>query len=457
MQKILTVLFFVISATANAYAFNRHNLDEAIEMAQLSAMMNGDGSAAMGTPLNMKDSGRWQLIREGKGGDAANKAYGFARYGNRWAAFQSTAQDQPKTYAIVVRGTIEDPTSIIEDALALTTQASMVWFKDNAHSGKGHLIQLAEDEKAGVHLGFAAGLVDILFHGDISNKPQGLLGFLQGLDDGSVIYITGHSQGAGIATLLHSFLLERKAPINEGYGLSKKHLKIYSYVFAQPKPGDWNFAMDFSRSLYRANDDAFAYVINNTWDWVAQAPLSVQWPSEFVGRFRDSYSGDKKQDFDELLKFVDKYWQFEQAFRGGLTTALNGVEANRNNVEEIKKKLVGSMESYAGDWMQAKVTFQSPPPLPNFVELVWRDPTRLLFNDLGDFNAELEEAYCAHLSQPEEQLHFHPASSVSYTPVGTLIALPLKARATEAPNDITLQHHMGLYLKGLEYMKQDLP
>ena len=78
--------------------------------------------------------------------------------------------------------------------------------------------------------------------------------------------------------------------------------------------------MDFSRAFYKANDGSVAYVINNVWDWVPQAPLSAQWPSEFTGRLLDSYSGSQKNPaVEEVLEFAANYSNVEAAFRQGLT------------------------------------------------------------------------------------------------------------------------------------------
>jgi hypothetical protein len=48
-------------------------------------------------------------------------------------------------------------------------------------------------------------------------------------------------------------------------------------VFAQPKPGNWQFAMDFAQI---AGSHGMAFVINNDLDWVPQLPLSLEFFDE---------------------------------------------------------------------------------------------------------------------------------------------------------------------------------
>jgi len=56
------------------------------------------------------------------------------------------------------------------------------------------------------------------------------------------------------------------------FGLRDSGFTLKSDVFAQPKPGNWQFAMDFSRI---AGSKGTAFVINNNLDWVPQTPLST--------------------------------------------------------------------------------------------------------------------------------------------------------------------------------------
>ncbi len=469
METDVRYFFLLISLLAPSFAlaFDKSDLDEAIEMAVLSKNMNGDGSTEMGTPITISGFGQWSLKWEGKDENASpDKFGGFRKYCNRWAVFKSTKSD--KTYAIVLRGTINNTLSIVEDALATTVKANSVWFKDNdsSHQGKAHAIQLSNDEQAEVHVGFAGGLVDTLFHrGGDEENPKGLIRILNSkIEPDSTIYITGHSQGAAIATLLHSFLISRNLPLNTGYGLSDKSFKIKSYVFAQPKPGNWDYAMDFSRALFI--NASSAYVINNSWDWVPQAPISVQLPSEFTTRLLQSYSGSSKPIINDVIGFAGNYAKIESSLRTGLSAAVRGIEANVNTVDEIKGRLTAELPTFTKEYIEAQacekhaIPFvcppQPPPPQTKLLNVVFKDASQGIFNKLGSFSNDLDSKYLFDQGPVEPK----DGSSVNYTPVGNLVALPMSAQASVSKDDLTLQHHMKLYIQGLCEMRksrQDCP
>jgi len=107
-------------------------------------------------------------------------------------------------------------------------------------------------------------------------------GILKALHDqvppGSRLLITGHSQGAAIATLVHAFLhYAITADSSNKFGLRDSGYTLKSYVFAQPKPGNWQFAMDFAQI---AGSRGAAFVINNDLDWVPHVPLSLEFFDE---------------------------------------------------------------------------------------------------------------------------------------------------------------------------------
>lgn len=436
VKTFLTLTLASFLAVPGAYAFDRHNLDEALEMAELSARMNGRGQAGETHAPEKMDAtcGFWELKSEGKSNDA-RKDFGFSSYANRWATYKSQNSTQPETYAIVIRGTITEPSSIFQDALAAPTSANRVYFADQKSGIKGAFLQLAEDKEADVHAGFAYGLIDILLHKEEDGAPseQGataLLAYLRELPANATIYITGHSQGAAIATLLHAFLLQRDAPQNAIYGLAGKNFKIRSYVFAQPKPGDWRFAMDYSRALYKSKDGDFAYVVNNPNDWVPQVPLSHQWPSEAAGQMLISANANT----------TDKRWtsvpgaivKLQNLARTAFSTFTAAVAVNAatfdgvTNLAEARKKLVQAKLRHASDGV-----FQ------------------------GDLDGKLLEGM-----KPVETTDKIPipGDSFSYMPMGQLVSLPL---AEPTPNsganvDPMLNHHMWLYLQQLALMKNDL-
>jgi hypothetical protein len=92
---------------------------------------------------------------------------------------------------------------------------------------------------------------------------------------GSRIYIVGHSQGAAAATLVHAFLhyAAQSGAGDDLFSLEKKRFALKSYAFAQPKPGNQDFAADFAS--YTQQDDS-AIVVNNNIDPIPQAPMTLQ-------------------------------------------------------------------------------------------------------------------------------------------------------------------------------------
>ena len=175
-------------------------------------------------------------------------------------------QSTEKSYRFVVcfRGTVNTIGSILEDAV-LTMIPAEVKFK---LGGKEHCIRLANDPRARVHTGFTLGLGSML--------PDLLLQLelILGLSPEPELFITGHSQGAALATLCTSFLNYQKL-----YTLRPVSLK--TYVFAQPKPGNDYYGYDFE--YLTANNSVVnsrGFRVTNNQDWVAQGPLTIQLPSD---------------------------------------------------------------------------------------------------------------------------------------------------------------------------------
>lgn len=192
-------------------------------------------------------------------------------YGNAWKLYRKPGSD---IYVIAIRGTIDTKGSIASDLIATSTPAHVqIQAKHNPY----RLVSftLADPPQAETHLGWTYAMAELMFDRDY--------GILRALHDptlvkpGSRILITGHSQGAAIATLVHAFLHYAIAEPADKFGLRNSGFTLKSYVFAQPKPGNWQFAMDFARI---AGSKGTAFVINNNWDWVPQTPLSIEFFDE---------------------------------------------------------------------------------------------------------------------------------------------------------------------------------
>ncbi len=227
---------------------------------------------------------------------------GFGPFNNAWLLLKS--EMDPTQYAIAIRGTVGETRSIIADAL-ITTISAQSGIKLN--DGRLLPITFAATPKAELHIGFAYAAFTMLFE-----KEHGILRQLREakLPDNAKLFITGHSQGAAIATVVHSFLYYALTDPADRYKLNLKlkpdntGVQLKSYLFAQPKPGNLQYAEDFARI---AKD--LSYAVNNDLDPVPQVPLSLQVPSEVVKSVAEENKG--KGDlvgrlvFNELQAITD--------------------------------------------------------------------------------------------------------------------------------------------------------
>jgi hypothetical protein len=179
-------------------------------------------------------------------------------FDNKWQLWR---RKDKGAFAIALRGTVAAAGSIIEDLIALMIKAQGTL----TVSGIGHSYRFAADQSAGVHLGFA--LATLLLLNDLAN---GMIARLRNqVPEGSDVFITGHSQGAAMATLLRSYF--------HYSGGAPQNCSFKTYVYAQPKPGNVHYAEDFE-SLFC--DPAMAFRVTNTLDWVPEVPFTLQSPDD---------------------------------------------------------------------------------------------------------------------------------------------------------------------------------
>ena len=184
---------------------------------------------------------------------------------NYWELWSNTAV--AGEYAVVVRGTVLSATSILDDVLLPMIRAHgslAMAIRRSRKKIKAIPYVFSRNAFAAVHLGFAIGALALLFQ----DEKYGIWVQMQKLaGSGTRFFITGHSQGGAIATLLSSFLEHQ--PVG---GLGAESYK--TYVFAPPKPGNDQYGFDFDRLT------AFprrAFRVANTEDWVTQVPPTLQW------------------------------------------------------------------------------------------------------------------------------------------------------------------------------------
>jgi Lipase (class 3) len=198
---------------------------------------------------------------------------GFGPYRNAWTLWKRTTptRDGRDVYVIAIRGTVftSRPT-VMEDALTTTIPAQY-----GVEYPPGHYpaIDFAGDmPRAEVHAGFAYGTFSLLFDAQYGVLP--VLAKVLKHDDDEII-VTGHSQGAAMATLTQAFFYQAMHASRPelGFGLAGKRYRLKSYVFAQPKPGNAQFAAAFSEITLASNN---AFVFNNTLDSVPALPPTIE-------------------------------------------------------------------------------------------------------------------------------------------------------------------------------------
>lgn len=172
---------------------------------------------------------------------------------NVWELWKNT--EVTGQYALAFRGTVSTKPSIVEDILAVMIPAKgSVDLKIDDFS-----YQLAEDARAGVHVGFTLGLATLIL--DVIDKINDYAA-----KGATQFFITGHSQGAALATLCRSLLEYTKR-------IKVKDLTYKTYIFAQPKPGNDYYGYDFDAI---ASNQGMAFRVTNSCDWVTQVPFTIQ-------------------------------------------------------------------------------------------------------------------------------------------------------------------------------------
>lgn len=182
-------------------------------------------------------------------------------FDNKWQLWKFS-EGQVTQYAVLIRGTVDEPGSIIDDILAVMIPAS----GSATVSSITLSYQLATNPKAGVHLGFALALFILLY-----DPTDGILvKLLELVPPGGDVFVAGHSQGAAIATLCRSFLnyTEFQKLFNFNYK---------TYVFSQPKPGNDYYGYDYESIVGNTN---LGFTLTNTEDWVPQVPFTFEIPSD---------------------------------------------------------------------------------------------------------------------------------------------------------------------------------
>ena len=358
---------------------------EALSMLQLCMQLNGTGREDVPFPIVDAD---WRVHFDSREsnrlkqeiGRAGKKITGLGPFDNAWQMWKATKGGR---YAISIRGTIDTANSMLDDALATTIYANCsmpVQVNGKPMSLPLHAFREGDPGNASIHLGFAWGAAILLFH-----NTKGIVQQLLTLPEGSDIYITGHSQGAAIATLVHSILYHANddASTPLGQALAAKNFSYKSYFFAQPKPGNWQYGQVLSQA---AGNHGMSYCINNDRDWVPQVPLAFDLPDEMTNNPVDDYLKQRS---------IFLYW---------IVSVIEWIARwTRERIGDMVADGVELAESYLGKHIDARYLEATPPP----------DCTSPCLN---------------------------------YVQCGNLIALR-GVKSDEEQSDMFWQHHCGTYLK----------
>ncbi len=170
---------------------------------------------------------------------------------NKWEFWYSKNKN---ACAISIRGTIKTMTSWMEDFYSGMIKAQG---EIQIDSNRIFKYKFAEDTTAYVHVGWTIGIG--FLQEEIVSKIKEY--YEKGVRN---FYISGHSQGAALATLLTSFL--------HYHPTLPKDIQYKTYALAAPKPGNLSYSYDFSSYT----QEGWAYRIVNTLDWVPETPLTIQ-------------------------------------------------------------------------------------------------------------------------------------------------------------------------------------
>lgn len=210
---------------------------------------------------------------------------GFGPWQNAWLLYEGRGTFAG-SYAIAIRGTVFSNTpNAAEDALFHPVSAKQFLSKT---------VQFSDLDNATLHSGFVHATFTLLL-----DDRYGVLRILndKAIPANAKLYVIGHSQGAAMATVAHAFLhyaLRNDNTSNEVFGLKGRQYKLKSYLFAQPKPGNYAFSADFSR-ITQGSDNAI--VINNHIDPVPKVPLTLQATGDLDDDFRGGSAAVKTLHF----------------------------------------------------------------------------------------------------------------------------------------------------------------
>lgn len=274
------------------------------------------------------------------------KKNGFGPFDVAWTLWENAAAE---TWALVFRGTVFSSKPSVDEDILLTTVAA----KHGLEIG-GHVLPIvfAEIEHAEVHEGFAYGTFSALFDKNFGALQK----ILELIPKKDTLILAGHSQGAAVAVLAHALIYHalNSSDRSDPFRLRDKGYLLKSYTFAEPRPGNLQFALDFAR-ITGSGANSFAF--NNTIDPVTMIPTTH---SFIAGAFEDAPNKHgwrilRATNFVLNLMNRDVTWLFEKGLRPALRkineSNLQDYDLNPEALGHLAKPPSGLSQNYvaAGD------------------------------------------------------------------------------------------------------------
>lgn len=284
-----------------------------------------------------RPSARWKKIADSRDlyapGQRDPNKNGFPPFNSAWTLWRQTTPGPGgrSVFVAALRGTVMDSApSVWEDVVIATIAARNGMEYSN---GKYLSITFADMPRAEVHAGFAYGTFDTLFDAKYGLLPR----LATEASAGSLVIVTGHSQGAAMATLVHAFL--HYAMLEKKFGLGAKNYALKSYAFAQPKPGNSQFGMNFAEIAGNRNN---AFVFNNTLDPVTQVPLTLEFLAD-----ADADMPKNKSLLSKSVRFANNAFN---SLRNGIDRVFTG------NINQVQQK----RDFYLADELSRDSTSATP-------------------------------------------------------------------------------------------------
>ncbi|WP_050996125.1 lipase family protein [Myroides injenensis] len=172
---------------------------------------------------------------------------------NAWGLYYNSDNN---VYEIAIRGSINSTLSWLANYYA-----AMIPANGSIEIANNKIVsyKFSSDDRASVHSGWTISTLYLLE--DIKPKLDSIIH--TGARD---IIISGHSQGAAIATLITAYFYQQKEA-----NILPLDLNIKTYALAVPKPGNLYFAYQYEKMT-----KLWSYSIVNTQDWVPEVPPTTQ-------------------------------------------------------------------------------------------------------------------------------------------------------------------------------------